>query len=224
MKTDSHITLEVARDALATIVMAYTRMMMAALPDTRKFLRLSQKLGVIVRRHTRIHHKLVAHILREDLSLCAKLRARVCRELGGKMAMVNWERRRRDAKVMASCRAARLAKGETRDWPRLSFDRPAAPRIRRSARKPWSAKTDRLGHYRMAVIKTGTRAVSKTSKPKVKRRPVTSAQTRTVRFHPVEVTTDDLRIDVYVDDRFPPPPNTGGQSSGHAPPIDRPPI
>ena len=222
MKTDSHITLEFAREALATIVMVYTRMMIAALPDTRKFLRLSQKLGVIVRRHTRIHHKLVAHILREDLSLCAKLRARICRELGGKIAMVNWERRRRDAKVMASCRAARLAKGETRDWPRPSFDKPAPPRIRKTPRKPWTAKTDRLGHFRMAVIKTGKRAVSE--RPKPKRRPVTNIQRRTVKFHPVEITTDDLRVDVYVDDRFPPPPNTGGQSSSHAPPIDRPPI
>ena len=224
MKTDSHITLDIAREALATIVMAYTRMMMAALPDTRKFLRLSQKLGVIVRRHTRIHHKLVAHILREDLSLCAKLRSRICRELGGKMAMVNWERRRRDAKVMASCKAARLAKGEARDWPHPSFDRPAPPRLRTSPRKPWSAKTDRLGHYRMAVIKIGTRDVSGGRKPKVKRRPVTGVQRRTVKFHPVQITSDDLHVDVYVDDRFPPPPNTGGQSSGHTPPIDRPPI
>ena len=221
MKTDSHITLEIAREALATIVMAYTRMMMAALPDTRKFLRLSQKLGVVVRRHTRIHHKLVAHILREDLSLCAKLRARVCRELGGKMAMVNWERRRRDAKVMASCRAARLAKGETRDWPRPRFDKPAPPRIRQSPRKPWVAKTDRLGHYRMAVIETGKLEKIRT---KPKRRHVTSVITRNVKFHPVEVTTDDLRIDVYVDDRFPPPQNQSSPSSGHAPRIDRPPI
>ena len=140
--------------------------------------------------------------------------------------MVNWERRRRDAKVLASCRAARLAKGETRDWPKAEFDKLAAPRSSprrrgKSPRKPWAAKTDRLGHYRMAVIKTGKREVS-ASKPK--RRPVTHVQKRTVRFHPVEITTDDLRIDVYVDDRFPPPPNAGGPSSGHAPPIDRPPI
>ena len=200
--------------------MVYTRMMIGALPDTRKFLRLSQKLGVIVRRHTRIHHKLMVYVLREELSLCAKLRKRVLRELGGKMAMVEWERRRRDAKVMASCKAARLAKGETRDWPRPSFDRPAVPRVRESPRKPWTAKTDRLGRFRMAVIKTGKRD---SVAPNPKRRPVTYVQMRTVRFHPVEVTTDDLRVDVYADDRFP-PPNTGSPSSGHAPPIDRPPI
>lgn len=183
MKSDSHTTLEVAREALKTIILAYARLIISALPDTRKALRYSQKLGMIVRRHTRLH------LLREDLSLSAKLRARVQRDLGGKMAMIKWERRRRDAKVLASCKAAKLAKGDVREWPRPAFDRTALKRERQSPRKPWAAKTDRYGHFRMAVIKTGKRDLVALNP---RHRPVTNVQRRSVNFRPVEITTDDL--------------------------------
>ena len=221
VKSDSHKTLEVSRQALSAIVFAFMRCILAAPPGSPKMLRLLQKMSAAIRRHVRLNAKLYAHILREDLSRSPALRARICRELGGKMAMVNWEVRRRGARIGGLSKTVQQKMDREYKFKPSAKITPKAPRPKPSKpRKRWQPRTDRFGEYRLAVIKTGQRTTRKMSNLKTRR----VNRTRTWRFHPVETTPDDLRVDVYFDDRFPPPSENGGPSAGHSPPIERPPI
>ncbi len=197
--------------------MVYLRLMNRAMPDMKLVLRYAQRMQRMTRRMARHIYNLRQYERRELLRYDPNVRRRVHDDLGGKVAMVLWERRRREAKVMQSAARAQDTYPEA---PRPSFDRPAKPYPRKTPCK-WKPKTDRFGHYRLAVIKTGKLASkSKRTKPKktdVKRR-------YEMRQLPLEVTPDELRPNHQFSSGYSPPPDGGYPPSGHSPPIDRPPI
>lgn len=219
MKGGTHIDLALARESLALVVLAYTRLMAVALPDTVLSLRYARKLRAHVRRFTRLKLKFIARVRREDLVTYPNLRKQVRFDLGGITAMVKWERRRRETKAM---RRAIMIKADDpyAHVPRPAFDRPAAPRVR-GVRKPWIPKTDRTNGYRLASIPTGVLETPRAA-PKIKTRLV--KRTYALRDHPIEVTADELRPDFVFSEAYNLPPTSGSAPSGHSPPIDRPPI
>ena len=189
--------------------------------DSRKVLRLCQKMSTAVRRQVRLNAKLYRHVLAEDLAVSPALQKRICRELGGKTAMVNWEVRRRGARIKSHLTGMKRTNGRTSGLTSCDTFEPAKPPTSNpKPRKRWQPRTDRFGEYRLAVIRTGQRTTRNIVKQKTRR----VSRTHTWRFHPVETTPDDLRVNVYFDDRFPPPSDSGGPSAGHSPPIERPPI
>lgn len=183
-------------------------------------------MSAYVRRHMRVQNKLFVHALRDELRVNATMRERVARDLGGRIAMVTWARRQRDAKVEASCHAAKLAEGVVRmSHNQVRCDTPAqdtrfARPNRQDTLKRWKPKTDRHGQFRWAKIET----LSKPKRPKSyaapRRRQVVTV--RRVPFHPVQVTADDLGR--HMDCDFPPLGHLRAKLAGYSPPIHRPPI
>ncbi len=198
--------------------MVYLRLMNRAMPDMKLVLRYAQRMQRMTRRMARHIYNLRQYERRELLRHDPNTRRRVHDDLGGKMAMVQWERRRREAKVVL-CAAS--AKDPYPDAPRPSFDRPAKQYPRKTPCK-WKPKTDRFGHYRLAVIKTGKMANKPKPKPKCKQAQL--KREYTMRCLPLEVTPDELRPTHTFSSGYSPPPNERALSSGHHPPIDRPPI
>ncbi len=199
--------------------MVYLRLMNRAMPDMKLVLRYAQRMQRMTRRMARHIYKLRQYERRELLRHDPNTRRRVHDDLGGKMAMVMWERRRREAKVVQS---AAKAGDPYPDAPRPSFDRPAKQYPRKTPCK-WKPKTDRFGHYRLAVIKTGKMA-NKPKRPKPKRKETQVKLQYTMRCLPLEVTPDELRPTHRFSSGYSPPPGGGYPPSGHSPPIDRPPI
>ena len=219
MKGGTHIDLALAREVLATVIAAYCRLMAEAMPDVALVLRHSLKMRTFVRRHMRVQFKFNARVRREVLADNPALRRQVRFDLGGKMAMVKWERRRRYARAILAAKE-RNASDPYPDVPRPSFDRPAETRPRKRI-KIWTHKTDRTKGYRMATIHTG-----KMDTPPMRPQKKTRSERREYGFydHPIEVTASDLDANLYFNDGFQPPPPQSAPKPGHAPPIDRPPI
>ncbi len=197
--------------------MVYLRLMNRAMPDMKLVLRYAQRMQRMTRRMARHIYKLRQYERRELLCHDPNVRRRVHDDLGGKLAMVQWERRRREAKVVQSAASATDPYPEA---PRPSFDKPAKHYPRKTPCK-WKPKTDRFGHYRLAVIKTGKLA-NKPKKPKPQKTDV--KRRYEMRLLPLEVTPDELRPTHRFSSGYSPPPNESALSSGHHPPIDRPPI
>ena len=219
MKGSTHIDLQLAREALAVVVLAYTRLIMAALPDTVLSLRYTRKLRGHVRRFTRMKLKFAARVRREALAENPNLRQQVRFDLGGTSAMVKWERRWRETRAMRKAKHG-ASSDPYAHIPRPSFDR-TAPNIPRKRVKVWRPKTDRTEGYRLAAIPTGKMANPR-RRPKIKTRLV--KRDYELRDHPIEVTAQELHpsYDFYAG--YWQPPTSGSASPGHAPPIDRPPI
>ena len=203
---------------------AYVALILAALPNTAKALRAAQKMGAAVRRHLKVQDAILSIALREALSQNPAMRARVQRDLGGRGAMVKWALRWRGQRAVDSSRQQAAKRGETAMAQRFALP---AREPRTSPRKPWTAKTDRHGHFRLAVIPTGPRGASRgramtTSSTKPKRIKTRRAVTR--RFKPLEVTCDDLGFNAGFTSHHWDAPKTVPLQTGHPPPIDRPPI
>jgi len=145
------MSISYAREALSAVVCAYAALIVAALPDTRKALRQAQKLRAYVRGYLKTQASLYRHALREELRASPALRAQVSADLGGARAMRKWEARRHCAIVSAKHRAARGLPEPQQVTP----IRPSA-----SPRKIWRPRTDRRGHFRLAIIPTKTQSAS----------------------------------------------------------------
>ncbi len=197
--------------------MVYLRLMNRAMPDMKLVLRYAQRMQRMTRRMARHIYNLRQYERRELLRHDPNTRRRVHDDLGGKVAMVQWERRRREAKVALSASSTQDPYPEA---PRPSFDRPAKQYPRKTPCK-WKPKTDRFGHYRLAVIKTGQ---MKNPPKKPKRKETQVKRQYTMRCLPLEVTPYELRPTHRFSSGYSPPPNEIALSSGHHPPIDRPPI
>ncbi len=204
------------------MILTYLRLIEGAGSDLKLVLTYAARMQRHVRRMTRMNYKFRLYERREALKHNPDLRKQVRYDLGGKAAMVLWERRRRGAMIV---RANRNRPDPHPDIPMPDFAKPAKRYPRKTPCK-WQPKTDRSGHYRLAAIKTGpmenppkrkAKAPTNSNEPKITRR-------YEMRFLPLEVTPDELRPTYVFSSGYSPPLNESALSNGHSPPIDRPPI
>ncbi len=204
------------------MIMTYLRLIEGAGSDLKLVLKYAAQMQRYVRRMTRMNYKFRLYERREALKHSPDLRKQVRYDLGGKVAMVLWERRRRGAMIE---RANRNRPDPYADVPMPDFDKPAKSYPRKTPCK-WQPKTDRNGHYRLAVIKTGPMENPPKRKPKAPTNPTEPKVTRRyeMRFLPLEVTPDEISPRPAFSSGYAPSPDGGFPPTGHAPPIDRPPI
>ncbi|WP_418152703.1 hypothetical protein AB8615_03620 [Litorimonas sp. RW-G-Af-16] len=201
--------------AINVLLLRYSVLIMAALPDAAAVLRLSVKMGRGLRRNLRESAKIQAHAARERLSQDAGFRAEILSDLGGACAMAAWHNRRHKAKVSA---AFRVANG----LPAATFPN-QSPAAKSTARAVYQPKTDRYGLFRLAVIQKGARGdlPETAAKPRRKYQTVT----RIWRAPLIEIHPDDLgaRPPLVPRDRYE-KRSVFTVSTDRKPPIFRPPI
>ncbi len=205
---DDHSSLtEYVSHLLSVITGAYLRLMNGAAGDAKAALRYAMQMQRMIRRTVRINYRFAQYERREALRHNPDLRRQVRYDLGGKMAMVKWERRRREAKVALSARNVKPAYSHI---PMPDFAKPTKSYPRKTPCK-WKPKTDRSGHYRLAAIKTGPMENPPKRKPKAPTNPTEPKVTRRyeMRFLPLEVMPDEISPRPAMSSGYVTPPNTG---------------